>query len=933
MPLSWNEIRNRAHAFSKRWEAETSEQAESKPFWIEFFQVFGIDRRRVASFEEPVKKLGGQRGFIDLFWKGTMLVEQKSRGKNLDKAFTQALDYFPGIKERDLPKYILVSDFARFRLYNLEEDTQHEFPLAELHKNIKHFGFMAGYRTQVITPQNPVNIQAAECMGKLHDALKASNYIGHPLEVILVRLLFCLFAEDTGIFQPAGAFRFWIEERTAQDGSDLGPLLASLFQTLNTPERQRSTHIDEHLANFPFVNGKLFEEVLPIAGFNAAMREALLDCCSLDWGTISPAIFAALFQSVMDAKARRNLGTHYTSEGNILKLIKPLFLDDLRAEFERVKRNRGKLFEFRKKLRTLTFFDPACGCGNFLVIAYRELRLLELDVLRVVFKNPVTRFLDVQSEIYMDVDQFYGIEIEEFPAQIAQVALWLADHQMNVRISEEFGLYFARIPLKTSPHIVHDNALTLDWNEVLPSNRAMYVFGNPPFVGGKYMNDAQRKETRAVFAGIESSGLLDYVAAWYVKAANYLTDDPLAELFLEQGAEKWAEQRKQIRCAFVSTNSVTQGEQVGVLWGWLLSQGIRIQFAHRTFQWSNEARGVAAVHCVIIGFGLRELDHKIIYEYEGIRGEAQAVVVSNISPYLADAPNCVLLRRSEPISNVPRMGIGNKPIDRGHYLFSDEEKVAFLAREPTAKQFFRRWVGAEEFINGVSRWCLWLGDVPPEQLRDMPLCLKRVDAVRRYRLASKSLPTQKLAQRPTRFHVELMPSSEYMAIPTVSSERREYIPIGYLDPSTLASDRLRLLPDANLVHFATLCSSMHVAWTRAVCGRLESRYLYSIQIVYNNYPWPDTTDKQRLVMESTAEGILDARAKHPQSTLADWYDPLTMPQNLRKAHAANDRAVDAAYRYTGDKSDAPRVAFLFDLYGKTTRHTPSDEHEAERTRR
>jgi len=853
MPLSWNEIRNRAHEFSKRWENETSEDAEAKPFWTEFFNVFGIDRKRVASFEEPVKKLGDKQGYIDLFWKGMLLVEHKSRGKDLDKAYTQALDYFPGIKERDLPKYVLVSDFARFRLYDLEaepsppgrgqgEGSFHEFKLADLHKRIKHFAFIAGYRTQTIAPQNPVNIKAAERMGRLHDALKAAGYEGHPLEVLLVRLLFCLFAEDTGIFQPASAFRAWVEERTAPDGADLGAQLALLFQVLNTPEDRRSKNLDEQIAAFPYVNGRLFEEMLPIADFDAAMREALLDCCALDWSAISPAIFGALFQSIMDAKARRNLGAHYTSEENILKLIQPLFLDDLHDEFKRVKGNKNKLFEFHKKLRTLTFFDPACGCGNFLVIAYRELRKLELDVLRAVHEGPGSRFLDIHHEIGVDVDQFYGIEIEEFPAQIAQVAMWLMDHQMNVRVSEEFGMYFARIPLKTSPHIVNGNALTLDWNDVLPAERASYVFGNPPFVGKKEQSAAQKKDVEPLFAPIKGSGVLDYVAAWYVKAARYITassrapqgrGDPESKDWIASAAPR----NDGIKVAFVSTNSITQGEQVGLLWGWLLAQGIHIHFAHRTFQWSNEAKGVAAVHCVIIGFGAFDAEKKTIYEYEDIRGEAHAVAARNINPYLVDGVNTVIDTRRGSINNAPEMKKGNEATDDGYLILNDEERYSLIETEQNVKKWIRPFLGGDDFLNNGRRWCLWLEGIAPNELRAMPAVLKRVEAVRDFRLASPKQATIEKAKSAWLFGENRQPTKgSYIIVPKVSSEKRTYMPLGFETHKVVINNTLQFIPNGTLYDFGVLQSMMHMAWMRTVCGRMKSDYQYSINIVYNNRP-------------------------------------------------------------------------------------------------
>lgn len=918
MPLSWNEIKTRAVAFSKKWEDESSERAEAQSFWNDFFAIFGIDRRRVAIFEKQVKlSRAGEKiksGRIDAFWKGVLLIEHKSVNQNLDRAFNQAIDYFDGIAERDLPRYILVSDFARFRLFDLEATEggtgEIHFKLADLHKHVKRFGFIAGYKAVEIKPQNPVNIKAAEQMGKLHDQLKISGFGGHPLELLLVRVLFCLFADDTGIFLPAQAFRAWVDERTREDGSDLGSQLAQLFQVLNTPDEKRAKTLDDQLRAFPYVNGKLFEETLPMASFDTKMRETLLDCCALDWAAISPAIFGALFQSIMDDKARRNLGAHYTSEENILKLIKPLFLDELWAEFAKAKNNKSKLLEFHKKLRGLTFFDPACGCGNFLVIAYRELRLLELDVLRAVHESTGSRFLDIHQEIQLDVDQFYGIEIEEFPAQIAQVAMWLIDHQMNVKVGEEFGMYFARIPLRSSPHVVNENALRIDWADVLPPERCSYVMGNPPFVGAKFMNDEQRADVARVFVGIDNGGLLDFVCAWYVLATKYL---------------KATQQDNAVRCAFVSTNSITQGEQVGVLWGWLLGQGIKIQFAHRTFAWSNEARGNAGVHCVIIGFGLADIQNKTIFEYDDIRGVPHVVQVSNINPYLVDAPDVVLPRRSSPICAVPEIGIGNKPIDDGNYLFTPAEKFEFVKHEPQSKKYFRRWLGADEFINNIERWCLWLGDCTPAELRAMPEVMKRVQAVKTFRLASKSAPTRKLASVPTRFHVENIPSDEYLVFPRHSSENRKILPLGFFDSKYLAGDANLIATGASLFHFGVLTSATHNAWIRATCGRLESRYRYSKDIVYNNFPWPDDpTAPQKQKIEEAAQAVLDARAEFTESSLADLYDPLTMPPLLVKAHQKLDVAVDAAYGKKLFKNDAERVAFLFELYQRYTSLLPTD---------
>ncbi len=907
MPLSWNEIKSRALAFSNEWQDEASEDAEAKSFWDGFFHVFGISRRRVASFELPVKKLGDKQGFIDLFWKGVLLVEHKSRGRDLDKAHSQALDYFPGLKEHELPRYVLVSDFARFRLYDLEENEEFEFTLAELHQHIHRFAFIAGYQTHKIQEQDPVNIEAAERMGKLHDRLLEIGYSGHNLEVHLVRLLFCLFAEDTGIFERQ-QFQNYLEERTSEDGSDLASRLHTLFEVLNTPTEQRFKNLDEQLAAFPYINGQLFEETLRTASFDSAMRQSLLDCCALDWSRISPAIFGSLFQSIMDKTARRNLGAHYTSEANILKLIKPLFLDELWAEFERAKTNARKLAEFHTKLRSLTFFDPACGCGNFLVIAYRELRLLELEVLRASSKNDGQMALDVSSLIQINVDQFFGIEIEEFPAQIAQVALWLMDHQMNLAVSEEFGNYFARIPLKARGTIVHGNALQLEWSEVIAPEKLSYIIGNPPFIGKNYRSKEQDADLEQVFtntANMEPVRLyksLDFVTAWHYKATAMM------------------QHNHKIKTALVSTNSITQGEQVAILWPALLNAGVQIHFAHRTFSWSNEAKGKAAVHCVIIGFALHDTDKKTLFAYEDIKGEPQEIAVKNINPYLIDAPALIVDSRTKPICDIAEMVNGSKPTDGGHLILSEDEKIQLITEEPNAEKYIRQFVGAEEFINNKMRYCLWLVDCPPQELRAMPKVLARVEAVKQMRLASTDKTTRSDAATPTLFQKIRQPDADYLLIPSVSSENRYYVPYGYLSKDVIVSNLVNTVPDATLYHFGVLTSTMHNAWMRTVAGRLESRYRYSAKIVYNNFPWPENpSEAHTQKIETAAQAVLDARAQFPDSSLADLYDPLTMPPVLLKAHQALDKAVDAAYleQHKGKKSfatEAERVAFLFERY-------------------
>lgn len=927
MALSWNEIKDRALAFAKEWAGTTNEKADSQAFLIDFFNVFGISRKRVATFEHKVKKLGQNAnpsglkdltgledltgldkqnltglhttGYIDLLWKGNILIEMKSGGKSLDKAYEQAKEYIHGLKEHELPRCILVSDFENFRLYDLERNMQKDFKLHELINNVQLFGYLLGYERKEYKEQDPANIKAAELMGKLHDRLEEIGYKGHALEVYLIRLLFCLFAEDTNIFEKQ-QFQTFIEKRTSEDGSDLAARLQELFQVLNTPPAERFTNLDEDLAAFAYINGNLFAEILPTASFDRQMRQRLLDACYLDWSNISPAIFGSMFQSVMNPVERRNLGAHYTSETNILKLIKPLFLDELWAELESIKDNKNKLNEFHQKISRLTFLDPACGCGNFLVITYREIRLLELAVLRALYKTG-QGVLDVREILRIDVDMMYGIEYEEFPARIAEVAMWLIDHQMNVRISNEFGQYYARLPLKKAAKIVHGNALTLDWEALVSKDRLSFILGNPPFIGKSNQNVAQKKDLETIFAGTKGTGVLDYVAAWYVKAAKYI-------------------QGTQIKAAFVSTNSIVQGEQVGILWNLLFNTyKIKIHFAHQTFKWSNEARGNAGVHCVIIGFANYDTANKTIFEYEDIKGEPQQIKAKNINPYLVEGKDNFVIRRNKPICNIANMMYGSKPTDGGYYLFSKEEKEEFIRKEPNALKYFRRFIGGYEFLNNEERWCLWLLDANPSEIKKMPLVLDRIEKVKANRLKSNKLTTQKDAATPTLFAEIRQTNSDYLALPEVSSENRNYIPIGYVDKAVIASNKIYMVPNASLFSFGILSSIMHNVWIKQISGRLESRIQYSTGIVYNNYPFPlNPSPKQIQAIEEKAAQVLAVRETFPNSSLADLYDPLTMPPTLQKAHAALDKAVDLAYRPQPFSSEANRMVFLFELYEQYT---------------
>jgi len=959
MRLGWNEIKQRAIRFSREWAGETREQAEAKSFWDAFFDVFGIPRRSVATFEEPVRKLSGQYGFIDLFWKGRLLVEHKSRGKSLDRAESQAFEYLQSLaaegRHDEIPRYVIVTDFDRLALYDLEPEESHNLPVfcgmhvqrveirvRDLHRHIRLFGFIPGYKVRTFGKEDPINIKAAEVMGQLHDAMAAGGYTGHALERFLVRILFCLFAEDTGIFDP-NVFTEYIENETRPDGSDLGLHLARLFQVLDTPREQRQRNLDERLRGLPYVNGELFSEKLPLADMTAEMRDALIRCTGFDWSRISPAVFGSLFQSIMQPAERRQIGAHYTSERDILKLIHALFLDDLRAEFETIKHDRRKLSVFHQKLGKLQFFDPACGCGNFLVITYRELRLLELDVLDAMGYGGQT-VTDVALLARVDVDQMFGIEIEEWPARIAETALWLMDHQMNLLLAEKFGQYFVRLPLKKSARIINDNALRLNWRHVLNPAECSYILGNPPFVGHQWRNAEQQKDMEAIWGTAGRFGRLDYVTCWYKCAAEFI-------------------QGTQTRVGFVSTNSITQGEQVGILWGCLNGLGVRIHFAHRTFPWQSEARGKAHVHVVIIGFGVCDVPVKKLYDYAD--GDTPTVSeVRGISPYLVEGGQTVLPSRTSPPRGMPQMKKGSQPTDGGNLILTNKERAELLEKEPGAERWLRPFIGGEELLNGGHRWCLWLKNISLPELQALPQVQVRVEKVRASRLKSPTASVRRFADYPTLFTQDRQPDSDYLAVPEVSSEARRFIPIAFLPATVIASNKLQIIVGGTLFHFGVLSSTMHMAWVRVVSGRLKSDYSYA-PAVYNNFPWPQLNApdyiqtvpyadglcvreaasrlywssyhdgseiegvpletkhvsaylkgdaKKIATVEAASLKVLAARARNPTSTLADMYDPLLMPPELVRAHAELDRAVDRCYRAAPFKSDRQRVEFLFALY-------------------
>lgn len=905
-----------AKQFIAAWKDRGDEKQETSRFWMGLLQkVYGVaEPDQYISFEVPVKL--DHVSFIDGYIPETrVLIEQKGRDINLRKGykqsdgsvltpFQQARRYAGYLPFSQTPRWIVVCNFQEFHIHDMNRpnDEPEVVALADLEKDYPRLQFLVDTGSEHIKKEMEISLQAGELVGVLYDALlKQYKDPGDPetlksLNALCVRLVFCLYAEDAGIFGQHMMFHDYlkIHQREARQA------LINLFKALDTKAEDRDPYMDDDLAAFPYVNGGLFaDENIIIPRLDETIVDLILHKASedFDWSDISPTIFGAVFESTLNPETRRSGGMHYTSIENIHKVIDPLFLDSLKAELEEIKaiqvkkaRN-DKLKAFQDKLARLTFLDPACGSGNFLTETYLSLRRLENEVLDLKFRGQI--MLDTGDIIKVSIGQFYGIEINDFAVTVAKTALWIAESQMMKETEDIVHLSLDFLPLKTNAHIAEGNALRLDWESVVSKRELNYIMGNPPFLGARMMDPEQKDDLNAVFPGWKNAGNLDYVSCWYKKAAD-----------LMEGTA--------IRSALVSTNSVTQGEAVANLWKPLFEAGVHIDFAHRTFRWDSEAKIKAHVHCVIVGFSIApNRQTKVIYTTD------RPQVAQNINGYLLDAENVFVESHSKPICDVPEIGIGNKPIDGGFYLFEKDEMEEFLKKEPSAKPYFHPWYGSYEFINRCPRYCLWLGECSPNELRKMPECMKRVEAVRKTRLASKSPGTVKLADMPTRFHVENMPSGTYVVIPEVSSEKRRYVPMGFMTPDIFCSNLVKIVPDATLYHFGVLTSNVHMAWMRAVCGRLKSDYRYSKDVVYNNFPWPSLIEEHRAKIEQTAQAILDARALYPDSSLADLYDEITMPPELRKAHQDNDRAVMRAYGFKpGEMTESSCVAELMRMYQK-----------------
>ena len=918
MNITEKQQKKAAKEFAEYWKDKGYEKGQSQKFWIDLLQnVYGVENAtHFISFEDQVH-IDKSTGFIDGYIKSTkVMIEQKSLGKDLRKAikqsdgtflnpFQQAKRYIVELPVDKHPRWVITCNFSEFLIYDMNKPNgePEQILLKDLPKEYYRLQFLVDTGNENLKKEMEISLKAGDLVGKLYDAIlkqyknPESEETLKSLNMLCVRLVFCLYAEDAGIFGQHEMFGDYLKQFQPKQVREE---IIKLFRVLDTKPEDRDPYMEDDLAAFPYVNGGLFaDENIEIPRFTEEIVDLLVNKASagFDWSEISPTIFGAVFESTLNPETRRSGGMHYTSLENIHKVIDPLFLDELKAELEEIKalkvaKTRAqRLQEYRKKLSKLTFLDPAAGSGNFLTETYISLRRLENDALYEEHRGQM--MLGGEGEynpIQVSIGQFYGIEINDFAVTVAKTALWIAESQMMQETEKLMQINLNFLPLKSYANIVEGNALRIDWESVVPKEKLNYIMGNPPFVGARLMNTVQKDDVLSIFDGVKNNGNLDYVSCWYKKAADMMTST-------------------EIRTALVSTNSITQGEQVAILWKNLFEHGVHIDFAYRTFRWDSEASLKAHVHCVIVGFS-KASNQKPKRIFDG----GSVKIAKNINGYLIEADNIVIESRTNPICKVNTIRMGNQPIDDGNYIFTEEEMAEFIRIEPKSKPYFHLFYGSREFINRIPRYCLWLGDCSPKELHSMPECMKRIENVRQFRLSSKRASTLRLADTPTRFQTENMPTTNYIVIPKVSSENRRYVPMGFLTPDILCSDLVFIIPDAELYHFGVLTSNVHMAWMRTVAGRLKSDYRYSKDIVYNNFPWCNPTPEQKAKIEKTAQAILDARALYPDCSLADLYDETTMPPELRKAHQANDFAVMAAYGFDRKITESECVAELMKRY-------------------
>lgn len=896
-----------AARFADKWKDTVSEKQNDQSFWQDFFRnVLGITDLQGAGIEFQkgvVKHSKGTPGYIDVFWKDTFLVEHKSAGKDLDDAEVQARDYVASLPPALRPPVVIVSDFARFRIVDIILNKTHEFMLTQLPDNLHRIEAVISHKAEKATQvQVEADQKAAQLMADLYIQLEKYGYEGHEASVFMVRILFCLFADDTRMWK-SDLFHNLVRDSNPL-GTDLGPRISNLFAILDTPKDQRRGPQDPLLVDFPYVNGGIFSERLDTINFNGPMRNAMLNACMYDWSGINPTIFGALFQDIKSKDERHANGEHYTTEKNIEKTIKPLFLDEFDSLLEAAWDSESKLKALQRELGTYQILDPACGCGNFLITTYKRLRQLELDIItrRKQLDGSLgqTSLIDVSDELFVKLEQLHGIEYVEWSSQIAKVAIYLTDHQENLKLESVLGVAANRFPLSHSATIVQGNALQIDWAEVCPMGDKTIIVGNPPFLGSLMLDDQQKSDQKEIWANHKKSGLMDYVTNWYLLAAKHI-----------QGTKA--------RAAFVSTNSITQGEQPSILWGQLEKTPVRIDFAHTTFAWQSDASGRAAVHCVIIGFSANGgATKKKLFVYDDYKAEPRLTLAKNINGYLADGPNVLIGTRHTPINTeMPLMYFGSMPRDNGHLSkISLAEAEEIRSTDPIAAKFLRKLIGSDELINNLDRFCLWLEDASPDELSRSKVLQARVSAVREMRLASKAASTRQAARFSHLFVQRAQPNTNYIAVPSVSSENRPYVPMGFFGPEVVASNLLLTIPDASPFVFGLLMSSVFNVWNKAVSGRLESRYRISQEITYNNFPVPTWTESQLSAIRETANKILETRARHSSSSLASMYSPTSMPLDLLKSHEANDKAVLSLFGISKTANETEILEGLFVNYQK-----------------